>query len=503
MPLSRYEDYADAIERSAAGEAGVLTRERVTLLEPTSGTTGGEKLIPYTASLRRQFQRAVAASIADVFWQRPAVRRGRAYWSISPALGPARRTAGGIPIGFDADAAYLGRIERLALAHLLIVPPGATRLSDMDAFRRVTLHSLLEAEDLALISVWSPTFLTALLAPLEAGHERFAADLHPRRAAILRSGLPLSEKLKRLWPRLALISCWADGAAAGCVGAVRRLFPHVEIQAKGLLATEGCVSLPLIGRPAPALAIRSHFFEFQPTAGGDCRLAHELDLGGRYCVVLTTGGGLYRYQLRDEVEVVGFENRCPLLRFIGKADRISDLVGEKLAEPHVRRVLDRIFADLGAAPAFALLVPVLGTPSRYRLYMPGATGGIAERLEAGLRENPYYRHAVEMGQLAPVEVEALPPGMEHGWDVYERHCLERGQKAGDIKPAALDTWTGWPAEFRRADVFARTPRPDRRYNAISRATMPGRASDRSVIHDREDSADHPLVPRGQGRPGPH
>src|SRR5262249_5236390 len=153
------------------GRRGVLTREPVTLLEPTSGSVRGEKLIPYTASLRRQFQRALAVWIADLFRHRPALRRGRAYWSLSPALGPPRRSAGGIPIGFDDDTAYLGTLERCAVQRLLVVPPGVARLADMDAFRYATLLGLLRAEDLALISVWNPTFLTALFAPLEAWQE--------------------------------------------------------------------------------------------------------------------------------------------------------------------------------------------------------------------------------------------------------------------------------------------------------------------------------------------
>ncbi len=96
----------------------VLTGERVLLLEPTSGTTGGEKLIPYTESLRRQFQHAVAVWIADLFRNRPAVRRGRAYWSISPALAPLYHTAGGVPVGFEDDAGYLGTLEQFALRAL-------------------------------------------------------------------------------------------------------------------------------------------------------------------------------------------------------------------------------------------------------------------------------------------------------------------------------------------------------------------------------------------------
>jgi hypothetical protein len=479
VPLSTYEDYEGCVRRIAAGEAGVLTRDPVALLEPTSGTGGGEKLIPYTASLRRQFRRAVAAWVADLFHNRPRLRGGRAYWSVSPALGPGRRTPGGIPVGFDDDAAYLGGFEQFALARLLAVPPAVARLEGMGAFRYATLLWLLRAPDLTLVSVWNPTFLAALFASFDAWQGRLCEDLargtcrppalgtpggarepppgvpDPARAAalapVLRSRRPLAEKLRAAWPRLALVSCWADAAAARCLGAVRELFPAVEVQPKGLLATEGCVSFPLLGRPAPVLAVRSHFFEFQPAGAADCLLAHELAEGGRYRVVLTTGGGLYRYQLRDEVEVVGFENECPLLRFLGKADRVSDLVGEKLAEPHVRAVLDRAFLARRLAPRFALLVPVEGRPARYRLYvqLDGAAPppGLEADLEAGLGENPYYRHAVRLGQLAPAEVRALDPAGEPGWLVYERRCLARGQKAGDIKPAALDPWTGWPAAF--------------------------------------------------------
>ncbi len=487
VPLSTYADYAEPIRRIAAGEVSVLTRAPVRLLEPTSGTTGGEKLIPYTATLRRQFQRAVAAWVADLFWHRPGVRRGRAYWSLSPALGGARRSVGGIPIGFEDDAAYLGDLEKAALRRLLVVPSALARIPDLEAFRYATLLCLLRAGDLTLVSIWNPTFLTALIAQLEEWQELLCADLQhglfrppgpvpetltrtlsrrdPRRAvavrSILRLHLPLAERLRALWPRLALISCWTDAGAARFLPELRAFFPAVEIQAKGLLATEGCVSFPLTDRPGAVLAIRSHFFEFaESNSPTRLQLAHQLDRGGRYSVVLTTGGGLYRYQLHDEVEVVGFENECPLLRFLGKRDRTSDLVGEKLSEPHVRAVLDRVFVTHGVTPCFALLVPVEGPPPRYRLYFQGdqafhADPALQADLEAGLAENPYYRQAVGLGQLAPMEVEVLDPDQEPAWRVYERRCLVLGQKAGNIKPTALDPRPGWTEVFQPRAVQRR------------------------------------------------
>lgn len=61
LPLTTYEDYEHEIARIAAGEPNVLTREPVLRLVPTSGSTSGEKLIPYTRSLAAQFQRGIAA----------------------------------------------------------------------------------------------------------------------------------------------------------------------------------------------------------------------------------------------------------------------------------------------------------------------------------------------------------------------------------------------------------------------------------------------------------
>jgi hypothetical protein len=255
---------------------------------------------------------------------------------------------------------------------------------------------------------------------------------------------------------LALISCWADAGAAMFLSGLRELFPGVEIQPKGLMATEACVSFPLLEHEGAALAVRSHFFEFQ-AAGPDrrLRLAHELEAGRRYDVIVTTGGGLYRYQLRDTIEVVGLLNDCPLVRFVGKADCVSDLVGEKLAEPHVRAVIERVLDGHRLRPSFALLVPAPGRSPRYCLYLqfseaqpdPCVQNHVATGLEAGLAENPHYAYARRLGQLAEVEVRILDPARGPAWEVYRRRCLARGLRAGDIKPLVLGTGMDWPQVF--------------------------------------------------------
>jgi hypothetical protein len=460
--------------------------DRVELLERTSGSTSGEKLIPYTASLRRQFQRAVAVWIADVMRKRPAIRRGRAYWSISPAIGTNRTSPGGIPIGFDSDSAYLSCLERLFLKRLLVVPPGIGKLTSIRNFQYCTLCHLLAAGDLTLVSVWSPTFLTSLLSLLDGWSDQLAGDLRQRRmtlpggedpgienrvlmpvcgkgrvaqvSRILRSNVSMPAKLSQLWPQLELISCWADAAAGTYINGIRQYFPKVTIQPKGLMSTEACVSFPLVGHGGAALSLRSHFFEFIPEHDSpnmeSTRLAHQLDVGQVYEVVVTTGGGLYRYQTRDVVEVVGHLNECPLLRFAGRADRISDLVGEKLSESHVSRILHRAFYQHEIKPQFAMLVPI-ATPAGYCLYLQieneqqsrVAGAEVLEGIESGLKENPHYGYALSLGQLQPLQMRIVEGTRSRLWPIYERTSLARGQKAGEIKPTALDARIDWHALF--------------------------------------------------------
>ncbi|MBI1784930.1 GH3 auxin-responsive promoter family protein, partial [Candidatus Sumerlaeota bacterium] len=281
-----------------------------------------------------------------------------------------------------------------------------------------------------------------------------SAPIRDRRArSRTRCGAPARSPPGARWP--------ADAAAARQIIRLKQLFPAVELQPKGLLATEAFVSFPMANRPGAALAVRSHFFEFEecdPCATSEShtlqlRLAHELEPSRRYRVLATTGGGLYRYQLRDEVEIVGYEGECPLLKFIGKSDQVSDLVGEKLSEPCVREALDSVLEENGLSPSFALVAPIEEDVPGYCLFIQdgqlsaGISRRIAHDLQKLLEANPHYRYAVGLNQLGPLRIHELDPGGESAWTIYERKQIARGQKAGDIKPLALDRNSDWKAEF--------------------------------------------------------
>jgi hypothetical protein len=459
VPLAGYAAMEPWIGRIAAGEKAVLTRSPVRTLEVTSGSSAAAKRIPYTAAMQAEIRRAIAPWVFDLYQHRPRLALGCAYWSISPLKMDEEGDGGTVKVGFEDDAEYLGGFWKRLVDSTLAVPSAVRLLRDVESFRYATLLFLLRRGDLTLISVWHPSFLTLLMGALPPFWNELLRDVEngtttagrklrplPRRAAALRRLAPGA--LTRIWPRLGLISCWGDGHAALHLDEVRRAFSGVEIQPKGLLATEAFVTIPFDGKTP--LAIRSHFFEFLPESSIERpRLAHELETGGVYSVVATTGGGLYRYRLEDRVEVTGFAGRTPALRFLGREGHVSDLCGEKLHESFVTGALARAFRRLGAAPRFAMLAPDedrSGAP-RYILYLEvagEAPPNLATAVEEELLTNPHYRACVALGQLLPAAVFRVEGA---AYPRYLQRCRERGQRLGDVKPLALSAASGWSEVF--------------------------------------------------------
>jgi hypothetical protein len=485
VPLSTYKDYQQAIRQISHGQQGVLTQEPVLLLEQTSGSTAATKLIPYTASLKAEFQRAIAPWIVDLFHHDPRLLLGQAYWSVTPVTQHNERTPAGIPIGFEEDSEYFGLIQHHFIQAIQSVPPLVRLIDPMETFRYVTLLFLLRSRSLALISVWNPTFLTLLVEPLPEWWSQLADDIahgtlsppvplpsdlqaalgamnrpHPRRASEIRTIFQTHTDPgaihTQLWPCLRLISCWTEAQAGLYASELTRLFPQVRLQGKGLLATEGVVSFPLISQPGAVLALRSHFFEFLPAAGTATNsrplLAHELGTGGCYEVVLTTGGGLYRYQLHDLVEVVGYLKNCPLLHFVGKTAHISDHFGEKLNERHVQQALEVLLKRYNLQPTFAMLACETEIkPPAYILFIEtqDACDEVLHQLgidlETALQENFHYRYCRDLGQLDALRVFRINNG---AMAAYLATCQVHGQRAGDIKPVTLHRLGGWSEVFR-------------------------------------------------------
>ena len=394
VPLADYAALEPWVERIRRGEKNILTREQVTHLIPTSGSTGARKLIPFTAGLQREFNAAIGPWLTDLKLQHPEIIGGPAYWSVTPVLGEKDPEPSIVPIGFETDAAYLGGFRRQLTEAVMAVPASAGRAKSLDTFRYESLFHLLRCRELRVISIWHPGFLTLLLDALPGLWNNLIKDMAsgfaslkplPKRAAELR--VLCSQNPETIWPKLRVISCWGDAAASMALENLRLRFPGVSIQPKGLLATEAFVTVPFGGQYP--LAINSHFFEFIDPDGGICT-AETLQKGAEYGIVVTTAGGLWRYRLGDNVLVTGYKERTPTLKFMRRGAEVSDRFGEKLSEQFVNEALQEIFGRQG--PQFALVAPdVENGHCGYTLYVEGlADPHWAGSLDQKLRQNPVH-----------------------------------------------------------------------------------------------------------------
>jgi hypothetical protein len=471
VPIVEYEQLEPWIERIMRGEHSVLTREPVQRLIPTSGSSRGRKLIPFTGRLQREFSAAIGPWMVELARAYPRIARGCAYWSISPALLAKTPEPSRVPIGFDDDSAYLGGVRQRLVETTFAVPSALRLVPDLDSFRYLTLLCLLRRPDLTLVSIWHPSFFALLLDALPTFWEELLQDvndggcrravtlpLHVRRAVDAAPQMSRAAALRRadpckpggLWPHLQLVSCWGDGHAELAMAALRHRLPKVAFQTKGLLATEAFVSLPFRGMHP--LAVTSHFFEFID-GQGDVRLAHQLQKREEYQVVVTTGAGLWRYRLGDLVQVNGFAGATPSLRFLGRQSSVSDLCGEKLAESFVMRSIHETCAGLRVAPSFAMLAPETESTGScsYTLFVEGAVPDeLATALDEALRKNPHYAICRDLGQLAPVRLCRIKDEA-----AYEQFCLvtnREGSPLGAIKPHALSPRTDWRQHFALRDA---------------------------------------------------
>lgn len=435
VPLTKYEDYEPYLDAIGKGEKQVLTGEDVLLFELTSGSSGGKKRIPYTPALKKEFQRGIKPWLYDLYASELKVTEGQSYWSVTPVTAKKAYTEGGIPLGFEEDAEYFGFLEQFIMRRMFAVDSGVKFAEDMDDFYLKTTKQLVECKELTLISVWNPTFLTLLCDYIREHLPLVTEGLSPERAEEVKRAVG-ENRFDRVFPKLKVISCWADGSAKDYLTDLEVRFPTVMIQPKGLLATECFISFPLLGEEGSRLSVRSHFFEFRNLKDGRIVTVEDLT-PGEYEMIVTTGGGFYRYCIGDVIEVLQTEKmRPPRIRFLRRTGVASDLFGEKLTEEFVRNVCKA----LGISEEFCLLAP---EGNRYCLYTT-AQGLTDERLDAALREGYHYEYCRQLGQLLCAQVVSVAGEPQQ---CYIQRLTAEGMRMGDIKPAYLSKKSGWEEWF--------------------------------------------------------
>ncbi len=453
VPIVEYEDLIPYIESVQDDTPAVLTRSRVLRLIPSSGTSSASKRIPYTRALQKDFSKAVFAWLYNLYRCYPELGRGKFFWIISPVVRPAEKNSK-VPVEFAEDRSYFGKAGQWLIDQIMAVPPFLSQIEDMDSYYYLLAWFLLRKDDLSLISVWNPSLLLILMKKMIENKERLISDIRsgtlspqgelsarlrrisgkyrvrdPRRAEVLAQCFSEADSIydpawETLWPNLKLISSWGDSWAKGNFQELQRLFPNVICQKKGLLMTEGVISIPIIDEyrriSKTVLCPHVHFYEFIEQDSGGIYFAHQLEQGKRYEVVLSTSGGLYRYRTHDIVRFEGKRGGQIVLNFEGKNNVVSDLMGEKLNAFHVEKVLAKLELSPSVHSRCFLAPTITGEETFYTLFVEYHHGikslnrdHIRSQLDDLLKENFHYKNCRALKQLSEPRIAIIEQGTLH------------------------------------------------------------------------------------------
>jgi len=252
---------------------------------------------------------------------------------------------------------------------------------------------------------------------------------------------------KYVWPKLAAIGCWKGGSVGIYLSGFSQYYPeNIPVRDCGYYASEHRGSVPVTDEGSSGiLAIPTNVYEFYPAdrdekpQGEDLLRAHQLKKGKQYFVYVTTMAGLYRYDMNDIIEVTGFYEKTPLIRFVQKGKGVVSFTGEKLYEAQVMAAVEKAFqtytgnfefiAAVGQmreeVPGYLFLVEFENQPQE------SESRKLAYRIEKALCEfNIEYETKRKSGRLEPIMLGVVRHGTFYA---YRKRSVENGKKDGQFK----------------------------------------------------------------------
>lgn len=368
VPIADYERFRPYVEQISAGARRVLTREQPFMFTLTSGTTGEAKLIPVTKAAQTIHGKLTTLWYCRAFLDHERCFDGKILGVVSPSVEGLTRA--GIPYG-SASALIYGSSPPWVKRRRAI-PHEVSEIKDFTAKYYVTMRLGVE-QDISFFGTPNPSTILKLVETADrfkeeivkdireggiSHHFELADDIRQKLVSRLSANPKRSKELDRFvsegqnlrpaeyWPRLKLIGCWKGGTVGVRLREFDRWFAkETPVRDLGYMASEAQVSLPISDRGAAGiLAIDANFYEFIPeeeiaSEHPNTLTCEELREGETYYLILTTPGGLYRYDINDVVRVTGFHGKTPLIEFVRKGRDVTNLTGEKL---HVNQFIQAI-----------------------------------------------------------------------------------------------------------------------------------------------------------------
>jgi len=443
VPVRSYKEMRDDLDAVYAGRWEMLCPSRPLRFAMTAGSTGHFKYIPVTREYHREVGRSAMIFNGALEASFPATRRLKTQFLVGSAEGGC--SPAGIPQGFASGFNYqnLPRFVR----RRFVAPYWIFTIDDPDERAYAAGRILMDEPRLGVLSAISPVNLINMRQALDRNAERLIADVaggtlttrgsaavagtwsgrrDPARARALEHAWRANGTLptNQLFRALRVLVCWQGGNMSYYLDDARRAFGVDQTFEFPISASEGVFAIPLhANQPGGALAVTSHFLEFIPENGGAVPpplRADELELGAEYRIVVTNGGGLYRYDMEDIVRVTALFRATPVIEFVSKKDRQISVSNERLTELDVTRAMEE--ASRRRRRRFPQFLFVPCSDRRYRVLLDAAGWAgddlttFARAIEQELRQAAKgYDFEREDALLAPLELIVTAPGQLCHW----------------------------------------------------------------------------------------
>lgn len=383
VPICCWKDLDSDLERVVAGEKDVLFSGDVKQFLLTTGSTGKAKHIPesYMSGVARRLVLRLRQIYDAMAVPRllELLQRGKTdgvpgrLLTLANVQGNQNKTPSGIPVSYASELT----MKQSGLNNYLAFPTAVYEVKESLVKDYLIMRFAIEHPDILIISGNNAARLAYLIhlaethkeeilldiekgtidhagAVDEAVREKLASSLHPNptRAAQLRQLLSEGKPFTPVsyWPDLSLALFWLSSSVGYFVKDVRPLLPATtKMMDVGYGASEAKFNIPIKPEdPSGLLSIASTFFEFLPVKGGSPLLAHELEVGEQYELVITTWGGLYRYNMEDIVICRGFVGTTPKIEFVTKSTEVLNICDEKVFPNNIVPCAIEALANQGA-----------------------------------------------------------------------------------------------------------------------------------------------------------
>lgn len=482
VPITSYEKLAPYIERQLKGEAAQLTASRPVLFVTTSGTTGKSKYIPITPESKKAKSEQMRTWFSALLRDYPGVADAKTLSVVSPEVEESAPC--GTPCGAESGHAY--RSMPRAVAPMYSCPYETFEIRDYDA-KYYTILRIACGQSIGMILTPNPSTVLLLAERMGQHTENIIRDVRDGtlsakveveekiRAALGRSLKPDPERAaaleraakegngvllpRHVWPKQELVACWKGGNVGAYLQKFDRYFrADLPVRDLGYYASEmrGSVVLDDAG-PDGVLAIGTNVYEFLPADnmcepnGIDLLRVEQLEKGKRYFIYVTTHGGLYRYEMNDIIEVTGFHESTPLIRFVQKGKGVISFTGEKLYEAQVIAAVEKALAARSGHYEFISAVGELaGDQPQYSFLIefekglpPNEDETVLNGIETALcAQNAEYAAKRASGRIRSPVLRVIKPGE---FARYRQAEIREGKRDSQFKTVRLTS----DAEFAR------------------------------------------------------